>query len=335
LNIDPDIAFADQGGDSLSGSVILSEVEHRFGVRVPVNALMDGGTVRTLSEYIHNAREKGFDYKFLVPIKTEGSKKPLICVHAGKGDAETYNQLAKEIDREFPVYAIRFNTKNYDWEHPITFEKMSKAYADEIIRYDPIGPYNLCGNCYGGVLAFSIAKELKSRGGRIGLLAMLDSTARDKSMLKKVTAGRIVRMFKRAIRTNIKTLKHIKIREFPYFVYRRLVGFATYFTDLIQGKLYFAGVSGNSRVLMELGGKAGPLKYSFVKYNPDFYDGRITFVFAAGNSDSKKIKYEYWKKMANEFELISLDCGHNDLVRHQNAGELAKKLCEILEREND
>lgn len=333
IHVDHDVSFTHQGGDSLSGSVILSKIEHKFGVNVPINVLFDGGTVKSLSAYIDGACADSFDYRFMVPIRSEGSRKPLICVHAAKGDAETYNQLAKGIGNDIPVYALRFVKKGCNWEHPVTFEQMSKAYADEIMRFDPEGPYNLCGNCYGGVLALAVANEIKSRGGRIGLLAMLDSTAREGRGKKKKKRGSILRMFKRSIRTNLKTLKHIKFRELPYFIYSRTRGMITYFSGRLQVKIYSTGVARKSSLLMRAGGSAGPLRYSFAKYRPEAYEGKITFVYAVNSADDIEERYKYWMDKASDFELIQIECEHNDLVRRQNAGEVAQRLREILDRD--
>ena len=52
---------------------------------------------------------------------------------------------------------------------------MAAAYLMEIMAVEPEGPYYLCGNCFGGTIAFEIAQQLRQQGQDVALLALIDT----------------------------------------------------------------------------------------------------------------------------------------------------------------
>jgi thioesterase domain-containing protein len=61
-------------------------------------------------------------------------------------------------------------------EQPLdSIEAMAGSYIEEILKVQPRGPYYLGGVCLGGVLAYEIAQQLKTRGEQIAVVALIDS----------------------------------------------------------------------------------------------------------------------------------------------------------------
>jgi phthiocerol/phenolphthiocerol synthesis type-I polyketide synthase D len=58
-------------------------------------------------------------------------------------------------------------------------EHHAQACADAIRRSSPAGPYRLAGLCFGGCLAFEVAKRLEAGGAQVALLALIDALAPD------------------------------------------------------------------------------------------------------------------------------------------------------------
>ena len=54
-------------------------------------------------------------------------------------------------------------------------EQLATKYIEEILAVQPKGPYHFIGFCFGGVLAFEIAKRLVDRGEEVAFLGMIDS----------------------------------------------------------------------------------------------------------------------------------------------------------------
>jgi thioesterase domain-containing protein len=53
-------------------------------------------------------------------------------------------------------------------------EVHAQACADEIRRSSP-GPYHLIGVCFGGCVAYEVARRLEADGGRVAFLALIDT----------------------------------------------------------------------------------------------------------------------------------------------------------------
>jgi thioesterase domain-containing protein len=53
---------------------------------------------------------------------------------------------------------------------------MATRYVEEITRFQPRGPYRLAGLCFGGLVAYEVARRLAERGEEIALLTLIDSS---------------------------------------------------------------------------------------------------------------------------------------------------------------
>ena len=53
---------------------------------------------------------------------------------------------------------------------------MATRYVEEIMRFQPHGPYRLAGLCFGGLVAYEVARRLAERGEEIALLTLIDSS---------------------------------------------------------------------------------------------------------------------------------------------------------------
>jgi thioesterase domain-containing protein len=49
------------------------------------------------------------------------------------------------------------------------------CYVEGILRHQPHGPYALLGFCFGGLLAFEVAKRLESRGEKVPFVSGIDN----------------------------------------------------------------------------------------------------------------------------------------------------------------
>jgi thioesterase domain-containing protein len=81
---------------------------------------------------------------------------------------------------------------------------MASRLVDAIRRTQPQGPYRLGGYCFGGVLAFEIARQLRSLGSEVDLLAVVDGrlTPAKRSLLNRLNlAVRFLKNFPIRLRT--------------------------------------------------------------------------------------------------------------------------------------
>ena len=109
----------------------------------------------------------------LVEIRPGGSKTALFCVHAAAGHLRLYDNLARHLDPERPVYGLRGVARAAH----CPLRQLAERYVVEIREFQPTGPYIIVGECDGGALAFEIAQQLRAVCEHPPLLVLLDSFA--------------------------------------------------------------------------------------------------------------------------------------------------------------
>ena len=66
---------------------------------------------------------------------------------------------------------------------------MAAHYLEAIRTVQPTGPYRLGGYCYGGVVAFEMASQLRAAGEAVELVAILEGYAPRSSRAKRLRWG--------------------------------------------------------------------------------------------------------------------------------------------------
>lgn len=318
------------GGDSLSGAVVLSDIERRFKVRVPMGLIFGKGTVKDLDDYIKSQNGINNHSSLIVSVKSSGSKKPLICAHSGTGDAVTYRHIGKYMMEDIPVMALRFNFKKAGLNHPLTFENLAKAYCEEIKRVYPEGPYYLCGHCWGGVLAYLIAQQLSDEGCEIGMLAMFDSVRKRQKSEKSDNLPGVFEKIPVLFRNSLKDLKNKRFRQQLALVLKKLRSFFKIFGLFQSNKIYAFGVKTGNSLLMKLSSHSGALGYAANIYFPKPYKGKIHYFRSSGEKPRDPRHADFWKSMANEFELVELNSHHNTMIVGEDARVLSNLLSDIM-----
>lgn len=164
--------FHELGGDSLQAIEIADQIELRFGIRFPSSILFEAPSVAELALRLGLPDAVHVN---LVAIEPVGGRRPFFCMHDGYGDVIAYRDLARLLGPDQPVFGLRargLDGKDVPRER---VEDMATYYIAEIRSVQPKGPYLLGGNCFGGVVAFEVARQLRAAGEEIGLLALLDT----------------------------------------------------------------------------------------------------------------------------------------------------------------
>ncbi|MGW7078462.1 amino acid adenylation domain-containing protein [Streptomyces sp. NPDC054866] len=119
-------------------------------------------------------RNRG-DLGVLLPLRPEGSRPPLFCLHTGMGLSWTYAALLPHLPQDQPVYGVQARGIARSEQLPGSIEEMAADYADEIRTVQPVGPYHLLGWSIGGTIAQAVAARLEELGEEVALLALLDA----------------------------------------------------------------------------------------------------------------------------------------------------------------
>jgi thioesterase domain-containing protein/acyl carrier protein len=170
--------FFQLGGDSLLGVAILAEVERKTGLKLSVEAMLQTPSVSGLAAFLDEERQsrRPVSDSLWVEIQPHGSRPPLFLVHGiGGGMLWGYANLARHLGADQPVYAFRACDADRLGEFD-TIEKVAAQYVQELRRFRPEGPYALGGYCFGGNVAYEMARLLDQQGQRVSLLALMNSS---------------------------------------------------------------------------------------------------------------------------------------------------------------
>jgi thioesterase domain-containing protein/acyl carrier protein len=166
--------FFELGGHSLLAARMLTQVEKVFGKRIKLAALFLAPTLQELAQLLSQENTREFDFRQVVKIQPNGSKRPLIAIN----NTGIYYGLAKSLGAEQPVYSLQlFDPSVAHAALPSTLEEIAAGYVDLIRRVQPQGPYDLMGWCVAGALAFEIGRQLSAANQQVGHLFLMDSWA--------------------------------------------------------------------------------------------------------------------------------------------------------------
>jgi len=155
-------SFFDLGGHSLLAMRMMSQIERVFGKKLPLSALFQAPTIEQLAKLLSEL------WSSLLPLQTGGPKPPFFWVHGQASD--TF--LPRYLGPHQPLYGFMRQSHGTPARHA-SVEDIAAHYLREIRTIEPKGPYYLGGYCFGGVVAFEIAQQLKKEREEVALLVLL------------------------------------------------------------------------------------------------------------------------------------------------------------------
>ncbi|MGK5548517.1 alpha/beta fold hydrolase, partial [Streptomyces sp. URMC 127] len=196
-HVAPEDSFFDLGGHSLLATRLISRIRTVLGVELPIRALFETPTPEALAVRLEvGTQEDAFGV--LLPLRPQGRKEPLFCVHPAGGLSWPYAGLLSHLDPEVPLYGLQARGLTPEYGAAVSVEEMVIDYLDQITQVQPTGPYYLLGWSFGGVVVHALAEELQRRGEKVALLVIIDTyPARplDEDTLGKVAALETSRMY--------------------------------------------------------------------------------------------------------------------------------------------
>ncbi|GAA1992932.1 non-ribosomal peptide synthetase [Amycolatopsis minnesotensis] len=169
-----DDGFFELGGHSLLASALITRIKAAFGVELPIRRLFESPTVAGLALRLDHGTDGG-DLDVLLPLRANGSKPPLFCIHPASGLSWTYAGLLKHLPPDQPLYGVQSRKLTEPGYAPAGIPEIAADYLTQIRSVQPEGPYYLLGWSFGGNLAHEIAAQFEADGDRVGLLTLLDA----------------------------------------------------------------------------------------------------------------------------------------------------------------
>jgi aspartate racemase len=174
--------FFELGGSSLLAVQMLSQIEKRWGINLPITTLLQAPTIEALVKVLCNQEAAEAKMGDLVALRSSGSKPPLFCIYG----LLLYRDLVNHLDSDRPVYGVYLQEEveliklgKIDQHNSIfaNVPTIATRYLQAIRTLQPHGPYYLAGESFGGVIAFEMAQQLQAEGEEVALVALFDSMA--------------------------------------------------------------------------------------------------------------------------------------------------------------
>ena len=314
------------GGDSLQAVELFLRVEKAFGQRLPRSVLFEAGTVSAMARHI----EAAVPSSCIVAVQAAGSRPPFFCVHGGTGEVLNFRDLAKHLGSDQPFYAIQAAGLDGTTEGSgplVRIEDMAAYYIGEMKKVQPSGPYYLGGFSFGGRVAYVMARQLRSAGEAVGLLALLDPYSR---------MGRLREPLGPWLGSQWRVIRGLGAPAVPGYLWRRVRRFSARWSA--RGRLvglrlalrHYRGREGSMPGFLRRPEDA--LSLARDAYRPEPYEGSAVLFQAKRNIRTPADAHAGWRKLVRGgLEVYPLACTHTEIMQEPYVQDLARELAARLD----
>jgi len=307
--------FFDIGGDSLMTIQVISKAR-KANMAISPNQLFEFQTIAELASFVDTNSQKKDQWDYLVPLRKEGDKAPLFCIHAGGGHVFFYNKLTEYLTKEVPIYALQPSGLYGDKKMHQTVNAMANAYLNSIRKVQPNGPYNVLVYCFSAAVGNEMAPLLQKENKEINLIVMDTMTAPATLNTPKRIKIRAAAFAVRLIRSPFKTIKGMLIAKYAVW---RMKWKSTHETDLEAKELEQLRLN-----LMQLS----------QSYDWKPYTGKTTILLTRKDHNSlNRETVRSWSELCeNEISVIHTKGSHQLLFEEPYVKHTAAAIEECLTR---
>jgi len=162
------------GGHSLMAVSLFTEIEHRFGVRLPLALLMSNGTIEKLAAFLEG-RTETITFPVMLALQPDGTKPPLFIAPGIHGVVLYLRDFARNLADDRPVYGFQFADLDAELTRNLRIEDLAARFVAEMRKIQPVGPYRLGGHSFGGYVAIEAARLLFNSGEQVAALILFDT----------------------------------------------------------------------------------------------------------------------------------------------------------------
>ncbi len=168
--------FFELGGHSLLAVRVIAQIEKSFSRKLKLATIFQAQTIEQLAAILRKEiqEDSAISGTSLVEIQPKGTRPPLFFVHgAGGGMFWGYVNLSRHLGHDQPVYGLR--SRGLDGREEFqTIEQMAAQYINDLRAIQRHGPYHIGGYCFGGNVAYEMARQLQEQGEEIATLALFN-----------------------------------------------------------------------------------------------------------------------------------------------------------------
>ncbi|KAF9272777.1 hypothetical protein BGZ68_002089 [Mortierella alpina] len=290
------------GGHSLLAVRLINVIRSSLGVDLKLHMLFSAPTVSGLAHHLNDVIAnitQDDEYSVLIPLKPQGSRPPLFCVHPGQGLSWSFRGLVEYLHPEQPLYGLQ--CRGLDGKYPLasSIEEMTLDYIEHIRKVQPRGPYNLLGWSFGGKVAHNIAVILQDQGECVPLLTIMD-TIPIRDAHEEVESS-------------------VQVESTKYDEYlNRLVG--PNLTDALAFKRKVAPILRNN----------GDLAAHF---KPSVYNGDLLFFRTTAREGASFIETACWEPyVRGSIEAHDVECAHEEMDKPEHIAVVGRITAAWIEK---
>ncbi|GAC1584584.1 MAG: hypothetical protein NVS3B28_05990 [Candidatus Velthaea sp.] len=321
-DIRPSDDFFDLGGHSLLAVRFAGEFRRRYGRSFPISALFANSTIEALAAYIDAVGGGAIGAVAITTLNSTGRAAPFFFFHGDTASEGLYTrELATLLGPSQPIHVVAAHG-TVGLPLFLSIEDMARDHVDRIRHTQPNGPYRLSGFCFGGLVAYEVARILNAEGEDVDRLVIInasvlshrslpffDATIRAIALDLRLSARLRTRLcyalawisgalaagpisIVRFFRERLPTL--MRPREVAWeFNSDRL----TSLDEIVDDEAAFAHVIASS--------------YS---YHPQKYQGKLTLIWGDRQNTDVSVPARGWRSVAREVEAITTSGGHADVL---------------------
>ncbi len=311
------------GGHSLMAARVVSRVRRELDVDLPLGELFAQPRVADLAQRLERLASGAATPRdgILLPL-SEGSGRPLFCVHPVAGIALCYRDLALELGPAQGLVGLQSPALS-GGELVSSVEELATQYIEAIRRHQPQGPYDLAGWSFGGLVAYEMARQLSQQGEQVAFLGLLDAvqTASRKATPERSDIDRLLQACQQFLGDQVLALE------------ARLAGVA----PGQQRAVLEAWLVGSAELEVSSADLDRYLEVQEVyetahrQYRPRPYGGRVDFFRAAERrADEVENPADPWRPLSGELVEHVVAGRHESMVFTPNSASLAAALRPLL-----
>lgn len=166
-----DQSFFDLGGTSILAAEAIAKLDEDLGTNLPLRLLFEHPTVEGLAGRLDNPGSQDEPIAIVLQ-KGRAGEPPLMCLFG----VRLYSDLALAMTDGTPVIGMHVPVRYLPGvEQRPPLEAIVERYVALVRQHQAQGPYRLAGLCYGGVVAFEVARRLRAEGEDVALVVVFDA----------------------------------------------------------------------------------------------------------------------------------------------------------------
>jgi thioesterase domain-containing protein len=258
----------------------------------------------------------------ILPLNDGGCDPAFYCVHAIGGVAADFRHMARMLGPEQKFYGIQTPTDKRNAEFVSSIKSISQYYVDELVKFQPEGPFFLGGHSVGATIALEMSQQLIARGREVSLLVIFDgwlmNTGAEISFLNPLYWFNLLCYLPRWI-------NEVLMVKYSF------QGACRMLVEKFSSRHGVESVVNLSAYTPEHGAFMRGLHDRYFEYVPNSYSGRV-LVFAAKTDhllNHGQVKAA-WRKIAPSCEIFEVIGTHVDIMQMPRGLPVAKRLKERI-----